>query len=67
MGVRDGFLEWWAPDIHSAEPFPLDLPEFEGAAQRCPSQKGAGDYFASEEPSPQSEAEESESNLHLSD
>ena len=67
MNARDEFLEWWAPDVHSAEPFPLDLTEVEGVVRRYPSKVDADGCSTSDEPTLHSEIEESGSNLFSSE
>ena len=67
MGVRDEYLDCWAPSNFSAEPFTETLPEPAGRVLRYPAQIDTDDYFASTRPSPQSSEEGMEDGMQLSD
>ena len=66
-GIRDEFMERWAPDRRDSEPFSLDLPEVGGAVMRYPSQIDTDDYFSDTEGSDETLAEDSDGNMRFSE
>ena len=67
MNVRDEYLDWWAPNIRSAEPFLEELPEMEGVVARYPALIDTDDYFSSDEQSIQTDTEVNGEEMNISE
>ena len=65
MNVRDEYLDWWAPNIFSAEPFQEELPEMDGAIVRYPAQIDTDEYFTSDEQGLETDTEEHDEEMNV--